>query len=64
MTEEIWNDIRTRIRNLRADMMGQWQGDIEQSVTLMGNVTRMWKLSRPVGEQPAAQIPPGEVSQV
>lgn len=53
MTEAIWEDLRTRLRNLRGDMIGQWQGDIdsqaiEHTITLLGNALQMWNLAQPV----------------
>lgn len=52
MTEEIWNDLRTRLNNLRADMIVQWQGDlynreVENSVNLMGSTIQMWEQAKP-----------------
>lgn len=53
MTPEIWADIRTRLHNLRGDIIGQWQGDIdnaaiEQTVTMLGATLRTWDVAHPV----------------
>ena len=52
MTPEIWQDILTRIKNLRGDMIGQWQGDldnadIELTVSHLGTAIRQWEQANP-----------------
>lgn len=52
MTLAIWQDIKTRLLNLQADMVGQWQGDledvnVEQAIMSLGNVIRQWELAKP-----------------
>jgi len=59
MTPAIWGDLRTRMRNLRADMIGQWQGDIdnaslEHAIVLLGQVVQTWEGANP---QPTQQAP-------
>ena len=61
MTEEIWNDIKTRLRDVRVAMIGQWQGDIdnrgmEQTISLLGNVLVTWELVKPPGEPPQSPL--------
>lgn len=58
ISPEIWQDIRTRIGNLRGDLVGQWQGDldniaIEQTVTMLTSSLRMWEQARPTVQPPA-----------
>lgn len=53
MTPEIWNDLRIRMRNLRADMLEQWAGDpdnadIGRTVSVLTNAIETWRLARPV----------------
>lgn len=57
MTIEIWQDMRTRMENLRGDMVGQWQGDldntsIEHAVSMLGNTIRMWDQAKPATPPP------------
>lgn len=62
MSPEIWQDLATRLRNLRGDMLGQWQGDIdnraiESTVTMLGNAVQTWGLARPASGGAAPQTP-------
>jgi hypothetical protein len=48
----VWQDIGARLRNLRGDMITQWQGDIdnralEQAITTLGSTIQMWQAARP-----------------
>lgn len=60
MTHAIWNDILLRIKNLRGDMIGQWQGDIdnraiEQSTLILGTLIRSWEMAEPKEAPPLGQ---------
>lgn len=60
MTTEIWNDLLVRMRNLRGDLIGQWQGDldnkaIEQTLMTLGNAMHIWEDAKP--PEPPAQLP-------
>lgn len=61
MTPEIWQDIAMRLRNVRADMIGQWQGDIdnrdiEQSINMLGNTIQAWRGAKPSKAPPASPL--------
>lgn len=63
MTLEIWQDIGTRLRNLRADIVGQWQGDmdnlaIEHTVMGLGAAIQRWNDARPFVPQPPTPTGP------
>lgn len=52
MTPEIWADLRVRMWNLRGDMIGQWQGAldnraVEQTIMLLGAAINQWELAQP-----------------
>lgn len=53
ISREIWADIRTRFRNIRADILVQYAGNqdntgIEQTVTMLGSAMRAWESAQPV----------------
>ena len=57
MTHEIWQDLKIRLENVRADMVGQWQGElenhaIEQSVMVLGTAIVQWTQAEPVQTVP------------
>lgn len=64
MTHEIWEDLRIRMTNIRADMVGQWQGDfdnvnIEHGVTALGSAIQVWASAEPPAPPP--DLPPGQI---
>jgi len=57
MTPEIWQDILTRLKNLRGDMVGQWQGNldnhaIEHAIGMLGSTIEAWQAAQPVSAPP------------
>jgi hypothetical protein len=62
MTPEIWQDIATRIHNLHGDVVGQWQGDLDNATigntaSMLGTVRAMWEGAKPIEPPPAVPAP-------
>lgn len=58
----IWADIQTRIKNLRGDLVGQWQGDlengaIERTIMHIGIAIQTWDEARPRADAPPVKLP-------
>ena len=52
MTPAIWQDILTRLKNLRGDMVVQWQGDldnvqVQQSIQVLSSLIQTWQMAKP-----------------
>ena len=63
MTHAIWDDLRIRLHNLRGDMVGQWQGDldnvaIERTIMGLGAALQLWALAEPPPPVPPITSPP------
>lgn len=52
MTHAIWQDLLTRMQQLRSDMVIQWTGEIdnaiiERGVGALGHAIEAWKIAEP-----------------